>query len=265
MGVAGNVMILRADIRVPERLPASVAALNVSRPGQAPPTTARPGTGHRDERNRERTQPDLRPWPRPRRRTTAAASISDGTARDLLPRPPGGFQMRARHLQPGRADADLQQGRGQFRGRRPDRSLARLRRHSDKHKHDHSDAGNHGHRKEAPSQPLLVPASCRRTKSWRSCCSGKAPASSARSSWRRSPRRWPSLTGVAPGAKGLDPPWAAYARRSGWTGSVVAAAPAAEARRCRPAATSRAKRLCRGTRQGTSGNGNRRHRCRSIC
>ncbi len=40
LAVSGTVDVLRADIRVPEKLPASVQALDVIRPGQKPPPTA---------------------------------------------------------------------------------------------------------------------------------------------------------------------------------------------------------------------------------
>ncbi len=43
LAVAGRVNIQRADIRVPERLPTSVAVLNVRRPGEKPPPPPAPG------------------------------------------------------------------------------------------------------------------------------------------------------------------------------------------------------------------------------
>ncbi len=42
LNAAGRVTIDRADIRIPERLPPSVAVLNVRRPGQAPPPASTP-------------------------------------------------------------------------------------------------------------------------------------------------------------------------------------------------------------------------------
>ena len=42
---AGTILVRRAEIRIPERLPATVAVLDVRRPGQRPPVQATPGGG----------------------------------------------------------------------------------------------------------------------------------------------------------------------------------------------------------------------------
>lgn len=43
LGVSGTMKVDRADIRIPDRLPAQVAVLDVRRPGEAPPAPAAPG------------------------------------------------------------------------------------------------------------------------------------------------------------------------------------------------------------------------------
>ncbi len=42
---AGRIVVQRAEIRIPERLPAAIAVLDVRRPGQRPPAAAAPGGG----------------------------------------------------------------------------------------------------------------------------------------------------------------------------------------------------------------------------
>ena len=99
--LAGTMRIRRAELRIPSTLPASVAVLNVRRPGdKPPPPPAPPRRPHRPQPQHRRPRRHLRPRPRHRRRTRRRPD-HQGNQRNppgrRRPQPPPRRHQRRRH------------------------------------------------------------------------------------------------------------------------------------------------------------------------
>ncbi len=172
LDAAGTVTIRRADINVPNGLPPSVAKLDVIRPGDKPPAASgASGLGGGAGRHRQHGGADLRARARAGRgaRRAAARGRHGGG-------PPGLGRLRhaSRHVLAGGGEPHLRAGAGGLRrhgGRGQDRPDAGLR--GEQHLgHHHRHAGGHGLRGRAQDHAVILARRCRRTRCWRSCCSG---------------------------------------------------------------------------------------------
>ena len=146
----GHIFVRHADIRVPERLPAGIAVLNVRVAGARPPPRPAPQLRLALDLAIEAPQQIFV-------RGRGVNAEMGGSVRlrgsTIDPIPSGGFALRRGQYRHRRADPDLHHRPGRLRRRQPDRSVARLHRHhDDRQRHRH--ARHHRHREPPEDHPV---------------------------------------------------------------------------------------------------------------
>ena len=186
LAVGGSVHVRRADMRVPERMPAAIAVLPVSQPGAKP---APPPTSVSVDRAEHRAGAPQQIFVRGRGLDVEFGGAMKMGGTTAAPRTEGGLELRRGCDQPGRTIAGFHRGPHQLQRRQHHRSGAAPGRQQHQRQR-HRDADHRRHRARIRRSRCPACRRCRRTRCWRNCCSAAASASSARWRWRGSPPAW---------------------------------------------------------------------------